>query len=339
MDILYQKISTILTEAQQRVYTAVNFEMVTAYWNIGKNIVEDEQQGEHRAEYGVSLIKDISARLTQDFGKGFDKRNVFFFKQFYLTFPIVNALRSQLSWTHYRILLKVKDPKARIWYMNEAAEQTWSYRALERQISVFYYERLLSSQFDEDIKQEGLTKIKELAPSPLDFVRDPYVLDFLQLSPNHKLYEEKLEQGLIENIQQFLLELGKGFAFVKRQQIIKAEDEQFRIDLVFYNYFLKCFVLIDLKVGKLTHQDVGQMDMYVRMYDDLQKQPSDNPTIGIILCSEKNEAVAKYSVLKDNQQLFASKYLQYLPTEAELKAEIEKDREIIERTKRLNTHD
>ena len=339
MENLYQKITTILTEAQQRAYTAVNFEMVIAYWNIGKNIVEDEQQGEHRAEYGASLINDISARLTQDFGKGFDKRNVFFFKQFYLTFPIVNAVRSQLSWTHYRILLKVKDPKAREWYMNETANQSWSYRALERQIGVLYYERLLSSQFDEGIKQEGLEKIEALKPSSLDFIRDPYILDFLQLSPNHTLYENDLEQGLLDNVQKFLLELGKGFAFVKRQQIIKAEDETFKIDLVFYNYLLKCFVLIDLKIGKLTHQDVGQMDMYVRMYEDLQRTENDNPTIGIILCSEKNEAVVKYSVLKDSQQLFASKYLTYLPTEAELKAEIEKDREIIERTKRLNTHD
>ncbi|MET3126485.1 putative nuclease of restriction endonuclease-like (RecB) superfamily [Arcicella rosea] len=236
-------------------------------------------------------------------------------------------------------MLKVKNHQAREWYMNEAANQIWSSRALERQINVLYYERLLSSKFDEEIKQEGIQKINELAPSPLDFIRDPYVLDFLQISPNHKLYESDLEQGLLDNIQQFLLELGKGFAFVKRQQIIKVEDETFKIDLIFYNYLLNCFVLIDLKMGKLTHQDVGQMDMYVRMYEDLQRKENDNPTIGIILCSEKNEAVVKYSVLNDNKQLFASKYLTYLPTEAELKAEIEKDREILERIKRIGVEE
>jgi predicted nuclease of restriction endonuclease-like (RecB) superfamily len=195
---------------------------------------------------------------------------------------------------------------------------------------------LLSSKFDKDIKKEAIEKIESLAPTPLDFIRDPYVLDFLQLSSNQNLYEEDLEQGLLDNIQKFLLELGKGFAFVARQQYIEAGNEQFRIDLVFYNFILKCFVLIDLKIGKLTHQDIGQMDMYVRMYEDLRKQEGDNPTIGIILCSQKNEAVVKYSVLKDSQQLFASRYLTFLPTEQELKAEIEKDREIIERMKMLN---
>ena len=219
--------------------------------------------------------------------------------------------------------------------MDEAANNAWSSRALERQIEVLYYERLLSSKFDEGVRQEGIGKVNALPVSPLDFIRDQYILDFMQLADNHRLYEEDLEQGLLDNIQKFLLELGKGFAFVARQQLIKVEDESFKINLVFYNYLLKCFVLIDLKIGKLTHKDIGQMDMYVRMYEDLKKQEGDNPTIGIVLCSEKNEAVVKYSVLKDSQQLFASKYLMYLPTEEELRAEIEKDREIIERAKQL----
>lgn len=346
----YQDIRQLIEQARNRVKATVNAAMVELYWSIGKRIVEEEQNGESRAEYGKAILKQLAKQLTEDFGEGYSLSNLKYFRQFYFEFPIGHAvsgqletlqipLRAELSWTHYRILLKVRDVKARTWYMNEAADQSWSSRALERQIAVLYYERLLSSQFDESIKQEGIQKIEELTPSPLDFIRDPYILDFLQISPNHKLYERELEQGLLDNIQKFLLELGKGFAFVARQQNIKAEDEIFKIDLVFYNYLLKCFVLIDLKMGKLTHQDIGQMDMYVRMYEDLQRQETDNPTIGIILCSEKNEAVVKYSVLKDSQQLFASKYLTYLPTEAELKAEIEKDREILERTNRLNTLD
>jgi predicted nuclease of restriction endonuclease-like (RecB) superfamily len=344
----YQDILQLIEQARSRVKIVVNSTMVDLYWSIGRRIVEEEQGGESRAEYGKGLLKQLASVLLEEYGEGYSITNLKYFRQFYLEFPIGHALRGELengllpirkelSWTHYKILLKVKNSQARTWYMNEAADENWSYRALERQIEVLYYERLLSSKFDEGVKQEGIQKIKELAPSPLDFIRDPYILDFFQLSPNHQLYESDLEQGLLDNIQKFLLELGKGFAFVKRQQIIKAEDETFKIDLVFYNYLLNCFVLIDLKIGKLTHQDVGQMDMYVRMYEDLQRKETDNPTIGIILCSEKNEAVVKYSVLNESKQLFASKYLTYLPTEAELKAEIEKDREIIERAKRLNS--
>lgn len=346
----YQDIRQLIEQARSHVKVAVNSTMVNLYWSIGKRIIEEEQGGEKRAEYGKALMKQLSKQLTKDIGEGYSVSNLKYFRQFYVEFPIRHpvrgeleseyiSIRKELSWTHYKILLKVKDPKARVWYMNEAAEQSWSYRAMERQIEVLYYERLLSSKFDEGIKQEGIEKIKELSPSPLDFIRDPYMLDFFQISPTHKLYESDLEQGLLDNIQKFLLELGKGFAFVKRQQIIKAEDETFKIDLVFYNYILNCFVLIDLKIGKLTHQDVGQMDMYVRMYEDLQRKEKDNPTIGIILCSEKNEAVVRYSVLNESQQLFASKYVTYLPTEAELKAEIEKDREILERMKRLESEE
>ncbi len=331
----YQHIKQLIEQARTRVKTAVNFAMVDLYWSIGQQIVEQEQAGESRAEYGKALLKQLAERLTNEFGAGFDQSNLRYMRLFFQKFPIRDALRHELGWTQYRILSKVNNEKARYWYMNEAADNAWSSRALERQVEVLYYERLLSSQFDEGIRQEGIEKIKALPTSPLDFIRDPYVLDFMQLPDNHKLYEDDLEQGLLDNIQQFLLELGKGFAFVARQQLIKADDESFKIDLVFYNYLLKCFVLIDLKIGKLTHKDIGQMDMYVRMYEDLKRPEGDNPTIGIVLCSEKNEAVVKYSVLKDSQQLFASKYLTYLPTEEELRAEIEKDREILERTKRL----
>ena len=332
---LYQHIRQLIVQARTRVKVAVNVSMVDLYWSIGQRIVEEEQAGESRAAYGKALLKQLSEQLTKEFGTGFNERNLRYFRGFYQAFPIRNALRSELSWTQYRILCKVNNEKARTWYMDEAANNAWSSRALERQIEVLYYERLLSSKFDEGIRQEGIEKVNALPVSPLDFIRDPYIIDFMQLADNHRLHEEDLEQGLLNNIQKFLLELGKGFAFVARQQRIKAEDESFKIDLVFYNYLLKCFVLIDLKIGKLTHKDIGQMDMYVRMYEDLKKQEGDNPTIGIVLCSEKNEAVVKYSVLKDSQQLFASKYLMYLPTEEELRAEIEKDREIIERAKRL----
>ncbi len=334
-EVFYQTIRDLIAKAQHQVKVAVNFTMVDLYWSIGKRIVEEEQAGESRAEYGKALLKQLSERLVEEYGKAFDERELRKIRQLFLAFSIRDTLRPELSWSHYRILMRIKDEKARHWYLHEAAANNWSTRALERQIEVLYYERLLSSQFDEGIRKEGLDKVSALPPSPLDFIRDPYILDFMQLSENKKLYEEDLEQGLLDNIQQFLLELGKGFAFVARQQLIRAEDEEFRIDLVFYNYLLKCFVLIDLKIGKLTHKDIGQMDMYVRMYEDLKRQEGDNPTLGIVLCSEKNEAVVKYSVLKDSQQLFASKYLMYLPTEEELRAEIEKDREILERTKRL----
>jgi predicted nuclease of restriction endonuclease-like (RecB) superfamily len=272
------------------------------------------------------LIEELSKRLTSDYGKGYDKRNLFYMKQFYLTFPIVNALRSQLTWTHYRLLIKVQDHQARAFYEEEAVRSGWNTRALERQINAFYYERLLSSQNKKALEIEASEKVASLNKDVLGFIKDPYVLEFLNVKPDYKLYENDLEQRLIENLQAFLLELGNGFSFVARQKHIRAEDENFYIDLVFYNFILKCFVLIDLKIGKLTHQDIGQMDMYVRMYEDLHKIPGDNPTIGLILCSEKNEAVVKYSVLKESEQLFASKYQLYLPSEAQLKAELERER-------------
>ncbi|GAB3034454.1 PDDEXK nuclease domain-containing protein [Spirosoma pulveris] len=331
MKTFYESIRTVLDSARQNAYRAVNFAMVESYWQIGQLIVEEEQQGNNRAEYGSGLLKYLAQRLTTDFGKGFDEREMRRIRQFYSTFPIRDAVRPELSWTHYRLLLKVDNPDARAWYMAETAQQQWSSRALERQINSFYYERLLATREADrpDIKREADEKTRPLKLEPKDILKDPYILEFLDLKPNWKVYEKDLEQALLDNLQTFMLELGKGFAFVARQQRMVEGDDSFRVDLVFYNYMLRCFVLVDLKMGKLTHQEVGQMDMYVRMYEEQHKQPDDNPTIGLILCTEKNETVAKYSVLNGSQQLFASKYRLYLPTEEELMAEIERDKRLL----------
>lgn len=322
---LLSDIRQIIEQARQRVYQTVNSEMVQAYWHIGRLIVEDEQQGQQRAAYGKQQLQQLSEQLTREFGKGFDASNLRNMRSFYLCFPNRDALRHKLSWTHYRLLIRLENPKAREWYLQEAMDQNWSARALERQIGVLYYERLLASQDRAAVEQEAKANTTELRARPEDYLRDPYVLDFLNL-PSQTFLESELEQGLIDNLQQFLLELGKGFAFVARQQRISTDDQDFYIDLVFYNFKLKCFLLIDLKLGKLTHQDVGQMDSYVRIYDRHKKGEDDNPTIGLILCSQKSETIAKYSVLADNQQLFAAKYLPYLPTEDELRLELERER-------------
>ncbi|MCF7967003.1 MAG: PDDEXK nuclease domain-containing protein [Methylobacter tundripaludum] len=326
---LLSDIRQIIEQARQRVYQTVNSEMVQAYWHIGRLIVEDEQQGQQRATYGKQQLQQLSEQLTREFGKGFDASNLRNMRSFYLCFPNRDALRHKLSWTHYRLLIRVENPKAREWYLQEAMDQNWSARALERQIGVLYYERLLASQDRASVEQEAQVHTTELRARPEDYLRDPYVLDFLNL-PSQTFLESELEQGLIDNLQQFLLELGKGFAFVARQQRISTDDQDFYIDLVFYNFKLKCFLLIDLKLGKLTHQDVGQMDSYVRIYDRHKKGEDDNPTIGLILCSQKSETIAKYSVLADNQQLFAAKYLLYLPTEDELRLELERERQWVQ---------
>jgi predicted nuclease of restriction endonuclease-like (RecB) superfamily len=326
IEILHTEARYIIESGRKAAYHAVNTSMVKTYWEIGQLIVEEEQQGEERAKYGKFLIRELSKRLTLEFGKGYDERNLFYMKQFYITYPIVNALRSQLTWTHYRLLTKVHNISARAFYEQEAIKSGWNTRALDRQINAFYYERLSSSLDKTAVENEAIEKVAELGSDVLDFIKNPTVLEFLNLKADHKLYESELEQLLMDNLQEFLLELGRGFSFVARQKYIRADEEDFFIDLVFYNYLLKCFVLIDLKVGRLTHQDIGQMDMYVRMYNDLYKIEGDNPTIGIILCSEKTEAVVKYSVLSESQQLFASKYLLFLPSEAELKAELERER-------------
>jgi predicted nuclease of restriction endonuclease-like (RecB) superfamily len=325
MDSLYASIVHILQNAQAQVRQSVNSAMVQAYWQVGRLIVEDEQQGQARAEYGKAQLSQLAEKLTTNFGKGFDERNLRNMRRFYQTFPIWNAVRTELSWTHYRTLIRLDSETARLWYMQEAAQLAWSARALERQIGTLYYERLLSSKDKAPVEQEAQQNTLLLADTPKDYLRDPYILDFLNLQD--KSYQETdLEQGIINNLQQFLLELGKGFAFVERQQRLRFEDEDFYIDLVFYNFKLKCFLLVDLKIGKLKHQDVGQMDTYIRYYDEQRKGSDDNPTIGLVLCSEKSEAVVKYSVLTEQKQLFAAKYLPYLPSEEELQKELQKER-------------
>ena len=294
--------------------------MVEAYRLIGKSIVA-EQGGEHRAEYGTALLEELSRQMTRDFGKGFTITNLKYMRQFYLTFPNRHAVRDDLSWTHYRMLMRVENAKARQFYLEEAIKSRWSTRQLDRQINSFFYERLLSSRNKEMVSQENQTL--EPTKAPEDIIRDPYVLEFLGIKQNADFYEKDLENALISELQNFLLELGRGFSFVARQKHIDLDGEHFYIDLVFYNYILKCFVLIDLKTGKLTHQDIGQMDSYIRIFDELQKGDDDNPTIGIILCSQKNEAIARYSVLNDKKQLFASKYQLTLPTAEELETYIE----------------
>lgn len=319
----YEQIRSILETARNQAYSVANSAMVQAYWSIGKSIVEQQGKSE-RAEYGRQLLQELSKQLTHDFGKGFTASNLRNMRQFYLTFPNCYALRSNLSWTHYRMLMRVENEKARNFYLEECEKANWSTRQLERQIDSFFYERLLSSQDKEAVGRE----IHSLEPAkkPEDVIHDPYVLEFLGMKQNADFYEKDLESALIGELQNFLLELGRGFSFVARQKHIDLDGEHFYIDLVFYNYILKCFVLIDLKTGKLTHQDIGQMDSYIRIFDELQKGEDDNPTIGIILCSEKNEAIAKYSVLNDGKQLFASKYQLTLPTAEELERYIENER-------------
>lgn len=323
---LVEAIAGQIEQARNQVRQSVNSAMVQSYWQIGRLIVEEEQQGENRAAYGKQQLQQLSKQLTERLGKGFDVGNLRNMRQFYLTFPIHDAVRSELSWTHYRALMRIDNPAARDWYLQEAISQSWSARALERQISTLYYERLLASQEKAAVEHEAQANTQPLAESAKDYLRAPYIIDFLNLQDN-SYQESELEQAIISNLQQFLLELGKGFAFVERQQRIRFDDEDFYIDLVFYNFKLKCFLLVDLKLGKLKHQDIGQMDTYVRLYDEQRKGDDDSPTIGLVLCSEKSEAVVKYSVLADQKQLFAAKYLPYLPTEDELKRELKRERE------------
>ena len=325
---IYSEIKETLLLSRNQAYSAVNFAMVQAYWQIGRIIVEHEQNGNVRAYYGKAVLQELSSRLTKDFGKGFSVRTLQQMKKFYVTFPNTNALRSQLTWTHYRLLLSVENEQARQWYMDEAIASAWSSRQLERQISTLYYERLLASREQVPVRAEAAELTAPLAAE--NFIKDPYVLEFLNLKDYPSLRESDLEQALIDKLQEFLLELGRGFCFVARQKLMRYEDEDFYLDLVFYHSILKCHVLIDLKIGKLTHSDIGQMDSYIRMFDALYKNGDDNPTIGIILCSQKNEAIVKYSVLNDAQQVFASRYRFALPTAEELQREIESERKRIE---------
>ena len=328
-DELYLSIKTLIEESKQEVSRKVNSIITLTYWNIGKIIIEDELNGNYRADYGKGILKELSKKLTKEFGKGFDERNLRKMKQFYTLFQIRDSLSTELSWTHYRYLLKVENEASRTWYLNEAVKENWSTRALERQINSFYYERLLSSKDKLSVIQESEENTEKLKPQ--DILKDPYVLEFLNFKNRPSFTENELESALIEQLQEFLLELGSGFSFVARQKHFDLDGEHFYIDLVFYNYILKCFVLIDLKIGKLTHQDVGQMDTYIRIFEDKMKSEGDNPTIGLILCSDKNEAVAKYSILSEGKQLFASKYKLYLPSEELLVKEVLREMDFLEK--------
>lgn len=329
---LYENIRSTITEAQNKVYSVVNFAMVETYWNIGKKIYEAQGESD-RAEYGVGLIKYLSEKLTSEFGKGFTITNLKYMRMFYNAFPNRHALRDQLSWTHYRLLLKVEDEKARQFYLDECSKSNWSTRQLERQINSFYYQRLLSSQDKDSVRNEIQTLEKGMDAK--DIIRDPYVLEFLGFEQTPNLYEKDLEQGLINHLQKFLLELGRGFCYVARQKRITFDGEHYFIDLVFYNYILKCFVIIDLKIGKLTHQDIGQMQMYVNYYTREMMNEGDNLPIGIILCADKSESVVKYTLPEGNNQIFASKYKLYMPSEEELKQELEKEQQILEIEQKL----
>jgi predicted nuclease of restriction endonuclease-like (RecB) superfamily len=304
---LYHSIATILRAARANAYRAINFTMVEAYWNVGRTIVEDEQRGESRAEYGAAVLKNLAARLTAEFGKGFTETNLKYFRQFYQAFPprggseIGHTLCDQLNWSHYRLLMRVESVDARAWYLKEAVEQNWSVRALERQINSLYYQRLLLSKDKNPVIDEMQQNTASMSSTPKDFIKDPYVLEFLGIPDPHSFREADLEQAIIDKLQAFMLELGKGFAFVGRQHRVSTETKDFYVDLVFYNYILKCFVLVDLKAG-------------------------DQPTVGIILCTERDHTVVKYSVLNENRQLFASKYMLYLPTEEALREELARER-------------
>ncbi len=322
------RISSIIETARSRVRTVVDTEMVRAYWEIGREIVEDEQQGEKRAGYGECLLKNLSRELTARYGKGFDYSNLKNMRQFYLAYPIGDALRSQLSWTHYRLLMRHDDPQKRSFYEIESATNNWSTRELERQMNSMLYERLALSRDTEGIKE--LARDGQVLKTASDMVKDPYILEFLGLPQERRLLEKELEGALIDKLQQFLLELGKGFSFVARQRRITLDGRHFFIDLVFYNYILKCFVLIDLKTGELMHQDIGQMQMYVNYYTRELMNEGDNPPIGILLCDTKSEAVVRFTLPEGNNQIFASRYKLYLPTEQELATELHRERQALE---------
>ncbi len=326
----YGIIRRILEQARTRVYRNIQSEMVTAYWQIGKMIVE-KQGGEERAKYGDSLIKELSVKMTKDYGPGYNERSLRNMREFYISFPIWSAVRTELSWTHYKALMRIDDKGAREFYMSEAIEGNWSVRQLTREIHTFSYQRYLASGNNRDVVDD--TAEKEEIIDPKDIIKDPYVLEFAGLKPNSSFYEKDLEEALITHLNEFLLELGNGFAFVARQKRFDMDGRNFYVDLVLYNYKLKCFVLIDLKRGDLTHQDIGQMQMYVNYYTRELMEPGDNPPIGIVLCADKSDTLVRYTLPLDNKQIYASKYMLYLPKEEELQNEINKQIELFEEMK------
>ncbi len=375
IDALFDRVAAILEEARGNVVRAVNSNMVIAYWLIGREIVQELQGGEARAEYGKKVIEDLSARLTERYGKGYSEENLQLFRRFYLVYcerviipytvgtefdetqipyptgtdlarsrilsptgrELPQGFSSQLSWSHYRALMRVDNVAARDFYEREAIECGWSKTQLERQIHSFYYDRIIANRGVQGLLPEGRERLPGDPVQPSHVLKSPMVLEFLGLPDPPELHESKLEQAIIDNLQYFLLELGKGFSFVARQKHIRFDDDEFYVDLVFYNYVLKCFLLIDLKMGKLTHADVGQMDGYVRLYEDQFKIPGDNPTIGLLLCADKSEAVAKYSILNEGKHIFATKYLPNLPSVEQLQREIARERRLIEETMQERT--
>ena len=312
----YQEVHAILDEAKSKIYEAANNIMTYAYWNVGKRIIEQEQKGNRKAKYGSYLIKRLSQELSDEYGTGFSVANIRNCRQLYLTFPKESygySLIGKIHWSHLRTIMRLDDEEERNFYLKEVANEYWSVKELERNIKSGYYKRILSTQFPDKVGQTS------------SFVKDPYVLEFMGIRDNKEIAEKDVENAIISNLQKFLLEMGRGFCFVDRQMHICTETSDFYVDLVFYNCILKCFVLIDLKTHKLTHQDIGQMDMYIRMFDDLKRQSDDNPTIGIIFCTDKDETMVKYSVLNESEQIFASKYMTVLPTVEELKNELERN--------------
>ena len=333
LDALHEQIREILTAARDRAWQAVNTTMVGAYWEVGRVIVEDEQAGEKRAGYGKRLLEKLAERLQVDFGKGFDPSNLRNMRAFFMTYPIRDALRHELSWTHYRLILRVENSDARAFYEAESVNARWSTRELERQINSLLFDRLCLSRDKTGVL--ALAQKGHEITQPSDLVKDPLVLKFTGLRQDEHFRESDLERALIAKLQQFLLELGKGFAFMGRQQRITLDGDHFFIDLVFYNRLTHSFVLIDLKVGKLTHQDLGQMQMYVNYYQRELTAPEENPPIGIVLCTDKSEAVVRYALPEGNTQIFASRYKLHLPTEEELAAELQRERRQIELTEGL----
>ena len=361
-NILVNDLRSIVSKARSKAFAAVNYSLVERNWRIGQRIVEEEQNGASRAEYGKHVIEVASAALTKEFGKGFSETNIMNFKKFYLKFKeltIPQTLSEEfkkqkhqtlsdessllpqkgqtqstqselrlLPWSHYERLIRVEDKKAREWYAKEAFEQGWSFRTLNRNINTLYYERLLMSKKKRPVVDEMQDKTKAYQQDKLEYIKSPVVLEFLGLPEDTSLAESKLETAIINNLEKFLMEMGKGYALVARQQHIRTEENDYYIDLVFYNYLIKSFILVDLKVNRITYQDVGQMDMYLQIYDKMKKGPDDNPTIGIILCTETDSDVARYSTLAKNDQMFAAKYKLYLPDKEDLRREIERQKEL-----------
>ena len=361
-NMLVNDLRSIVSKARSKAFAAVNYSLVERNWRIGQRIVEEEQNGASRAEYGKHVIEVASAALTEEFGKGFSYTNIANYKRFYLTFNNLQILQTVseefkkpkhqtlsdessllpqkgqtqsaqfelrlLPWSHYERLIRVEDKKAREWYAKEAFNEGWSYRTLNRNINTLYYERLLMSTKKQPVVDEMQDKTKAYQQDKLEYIKSPVVLEFLGLPEDTSLAESKLETAIINNLEKFLMEMGKGYALVARQQHIRTEENDYYIDLVFYNYLIKSFILVDLKVNRITYQDVGQMDMYLQMYDKMKKGPDDNPTIGIILCTETDSDVARYSTLAKNDQMFAAKYKLYLPDKEDLRREIERQKEL-----------